>query len=123
MATTLLSQNAGLTYDRSASTSLLARFVNWTKAQEPNRLLWLGVALGVHGCVLTPLTVMAVLLAGTNMFLFMTAMLAMGMTLVTNLAALPTKITIPVFLASIVIDLAVVIIALSIGFDITQTYV
>lgn len=97
--------------------------MNWCEGQQPNRLLWLGVALAGHGCILTPITVLAVLLAGANFFLFMLAMVAMGIALITNLAALPTKYTIPAFLLSIVIDIVIVIATLSIGFDITKTYV
>ena len=66
---------------------------------------------------------MAVLLAGTNMFLFILAIVAMGMSLVTNLAAMPTKITIPVLVLSILIDIAIVIASVAIGFDITTTYI
>jgi hypothetical protein len=108
---------------QAPSTSVTGRFINWCKGQEHNRLLWLGVALAAHGCVITPLTVMAVLMAGAPMGLFMLAMVAMGMSLVTNLAAMPTKITIPVFALSILIDIAVVIAALNIGLDIAKTYV
>ena len=86
-------------------------------------MLWLGIALTGHGCILTPLTVMAVLLAGTNLYLFILAIVAMGMSLVTNLAAMPTKITIPVFILSILIDIAIVISSLAIGFDISKTYI
>jgi hypothetical protein len=46
---------------------------------------------------------------GNNLYLFVLATAAMGMTLVTNLAALPTKITLPVFVLSILIDLGIVI--------------
>ena len=97
--------------------------MTWCNNQQEDRLLWLGIALVGHGCVITPLTIMAVLLAGTNLFLFVTALVAMGMSLVTNLAALPTKITIPVFLLSIVIDLVVIVSCMVIGFDITSTYI
>jgi hypothetical protein len=97
--------------------------MNWCKGQEENRLLWLGIALAGHGCILTPLTVMTVLLAGTNLFLFVLALVAMGMSLVTNLAAMPTKITIPVLVFSILIDIAIVVSCLAIGFDITTTYI
>ena len=86
-------------------------------------MLWLGIALTGHGSILTPLTVMAVLLAGTNLYLFILAIVAMGMSLVTNLAAMPTKITIPVFILSILIDIAIVISSLAIGFDISKTYI
>ena len=103
--------------------SLFSRFLNWSDGQQANRLLWLGVILSFHGCILTPLTVMAVLLAGTNFTLFMMTIVAMGISLVTNLAAMPTKITIPLFVLSVVIDLVVVGIALAHGFDITSTYI
>ena len=65
--------------------------------------------LAVHGCALTPVTVMATLFAGPNFILFMTAMVAMGIALVTNLAAMPTKITIPAFALSILIDVVILI--------------
>lgn len=103
--------------------SLVSRFFNWCRLQEGNRLLWLGLILVFHGCILTPLTVMAVLLAGTNLTLFIVSIVAMGMSLVTNLAAMPTKITIPVFVLSILIDVIIVAIALAHGFNIASTYV
>ena len=110
-------------YRNEEHTSVLSKFFAWSHAQQANRLLWLGVILAFHGCILTPLTVMAVLLAGTNLTLFIIAIVAMGMSLVTNLAAMPTKITIPVFALSILVDLVIVAIALAHGFDITTTYI
>ena len=121
MKTLTVTQNT--TYQSEAPLSLLSRFLTWCRSQEPNRLLWLGVILTFHGCVLTPLTVMAVLLAGTNLTLFILAIVAMGMSLVTNLAAMPTRVTLPVFALSIVMDLVIVAIALAHGFDITTTYI
>ena len=95
--------------ERSSAPSLLTRCITWCKTQEESRLLWLGIILAAHGCILTPITVMVVMFTGNNLYLFVLAIAAMGMTLVTNLAALPTKITIPVFVFSILIDLAIVI--------------
>jgi len=66
---------------------------------------------------------MAVLLAGTNMFLFVLAIVAMGASLVTNLAALPTRITIPVFILSTLIDIAIIFSCVFIGLDIANTYI
>jgi hypothetical protein len=103
--------------------SFISRFLNWCHEQQPNRLLWLGIILSFHGCILTPLTVMAVLLAGTKLTLFLIAIVAMGMSLVTNLAAMPTKITIPIFVLSILLDLLVVGVALAHGFNIEGTYI
>ena len=84
--------------------------------------MWLGLILTLHGCILTPLTIMAVLMAGANLFLFILCIVAMGMSLVTNLAAMPTKVTIPVFLFSLLIDLAIIITCFGIGMDIARTY-
>ena len=124
MATTTLNQTISTAYTHQHSaTSIYTRFMSWCKAQEGNRLLWLGVALAAHGCILTPITVMAVLLSGTNLALFILAIVAMGMSLVTNLAAMPTKVTIPVFFLSILIDIAIVISCVALGFDIAKTYI
>lgn len=124
MATTTLNQTISTTYtERTTSLSLPGKFFAWCKGQQENRLLWLGIVLAGHGCILTPLTVMAVLLAGTNIALFVLTIVAMGMSLVTNLAAMPTKITIPVFVLSVLIDIAIIISCVAIGFDITKTYI
>ena len=121
---TIINQTIGNTFSTTAEkTSITQRFMTWAKDQERNRLLWVGLALAGHGCIITPLTVMAVLLAGTNLFLFILALVAMGASLVTNLAAMPTKVTIPVFFLSILVDLAIIISCIAIGMDITKTYI
>lgn len=121
---TITNQAISTSYEtKEANLSLWAKFMNWCEGQKENRLLWVGIVLAGHGCIITPLTVMAVLLAGTNLFLFMLAIVAMMMALVTNLAALPTRITIPLFFLSVLIDIVIFISTLVIGFDITSTYI
>ncbi|MGZ3924026.1 MAG: hypothetical protein ACXVBJ_09670 [Flavisolibacter sp.] len=110
-------------YSSEKGASLFSKFITWSDAQEGNRLLWLGLILTFHGCILTPLAVMAVLLAGTNLTLFMITIVAMGISLVSNLAAMPTKLTIPLFALSILMDLVVIGFALAHGLDISNTYV
>ncbi len=88
--------------------SIVSTFFSWCQAQEKNRFGWLGLILAVHGCVITPITLFAIVMTGNNIALWGIAMGAMGISLITNLAALPTKITIPVFLFSIIIDLAII---------------
>ena len=107
MATTITQQiSTGYTTRKNT----LSSFLDWSKAQEYNRLLWVGIGLATHGCIITPLTIMA-LLFFTNgevpMVSFTVVIMAMVMVLITNLAALPTKITIPVYALSIVADLVV----------------
>lgn len=93
--------------------SIVARFMAWCTNQEENRLGWLATILAVHGCVLTPATVITVAQGSNDIALWGLAMGAMAMSLVTNLAAMPAKITIPVFFTSVVIDLAVIGISLN----------
>jgi hypothetical protein len=84
------------------------QFLDWCKGQERNRLLWLSLIVAGHGCIITPITLLILVFTGNSMFLWAFAIAAMTMSLVTNLAALPTKITIPVFFLSLVMDLIVV---------------
>ncbi|MCS3800628.1 hypothetical protein [Niastella sp. OAS944] len=110
MATTTFNHTIGTTYNQTG-TSVFSRFINWCKGQQENRLIWLGVVVAGHGCVITPLTVLAVVMAGNSLVLFMLAIFAMAISLITNLAALPTKITIPAFALSILIDVGILITA------------
>jgi len=89
--------------------SLWSRFITWCNGQEKNRFMWLATGLAGHGCFVTPVTLMAVMLSGNSMFLWALVIGAMAMTVVTNLAALPTRITVPVFFLSILIDLGVIL--------------
>lgn len=96
--------------------SLFTRFINWADAQQESRLLWLALALGGFGCVLTPLSILLIVaFTGMNLFLFMATLFAMAISLIVNLAALPTKITIPIFFLSVLIDVMVIVAALSIS--------
>ena len=117
MATTILAHPAKTYAVQRPATSVFSKFFNWCAGQEENRLLWLGLALAGHGCILTPLTIFAVVLAGTNIVFFMAALVAMAMALVTNLAAMPTKYTIPIFLFTILVDLGIIIACMSMGFN------
>jgi hypothetical protein len=113
MSTVINSSFAGSYAYRQQRPALTKRFTSWCEAQQENRFLWLGLALAGHGCAVTPITLYFVFLAGMNFTLFMVALAAMAMALVVNLAALPTKITIPVLAFSIILDL--VVIAASVG--------
>ncbi|PWT97045.1 MAG: hypothetical protein C5B52_14585 [Bacteroidetes bacterium] len=117
MSTTQMIQQAAIPHYHSRTLNPFAKFAAWTKSQQKNRLLWLALGLAGHGCVATPITIMFVILAGNNLTLFMTAIVAMGITVVVNLAAMPTKITIPVFFFSILVDLMIIATCFGIGFN------
>ncbi|HEX6845727.1 MAG TPA: hypothetical protein VF144_02060 [Chitinophagaceae bacterium] len=98
-------------YAHSADTSKVStwkKFINWCNGQEKYRLGWLAAALTIHGCVLTILTMFVVVLAGNHFIFWPFVIGAMGITLIVNLAAMPTKITIPVFFFSVLVDLAII---------------
>jgi len=88
--------------------SLFTRFMDWCERQNRNRIAWLAIALAGHGCVLTPITIFFIMMSGNNFIFWPLAMGAMAVCLVVNLAALPTKITVPVFFVSVLIDLVVI---------------
>ena len=93
--------------------SLWKRFINWADSQEEHRFGWTAGILASHGCVFTVFTVLAIVFTGNNFIFWPFAIAAMGMCVVTNLAAMPTKVTIPVFVFSLVIDFAIIVIAIA----------
>ena len=93
------------------------KFINWCDSQEKNRFGWLAASLTLHGCVLTILTMFAVILAGNHFIFWPFVIGGMGVTLIVNLSAMPTKITIPVFFFSVLIDLIIIASCIAIGFD------
>jgi hypothetical protein len=116
MSTTIFNQSIPVHHvGKIPAFSFLAKFIDWSRNQEENRLLWLAFSLTIHGCILAPIAILAVMLAGNALVLFMLVIISMGMSLVTNLAAMPTKITIPIFALSILIDIGVFIACAVIG--------
>ncbi len=107
----------------TAKVSVWKKFINWCHGQEKNRFGWLAASLTLHGCVLTILTMFAVILTGNHFIFWPFIIGAMGITLITNLAAMPTKITIPVFFFSVLIDFAVIAICLSYGLNVSGTVI
>ena len=88
--------------------SFLSQFITWCNGHEKYRLGWLAVIITVHGCILTPLTVLAIVSGGNNFVFWGIAIGAMAMALITNLAAMPTKVTIPAFFFSVLLDVVIV---------------
>ncbi len=93
--------------------SLWKRFIQWADGQDENRFTWVAISLAGHGCVFTVITILVVMLTGNNFIFWPFAIAAMGTCLIVNLAALPTKITIPVLFASLLIDLLIIALAIS----------
>ena len=96
-----------------ARESVLKKFIQWCESQEQYRFGWLAAVVAGHGCIITPLILLLVTFSGNNFMLWPFAILAMAAPLVVNLAAMPTKITIPVFFVSLMIDVALVVLCIS----------
>jgi hypothetical protein len=103
--------------------SLWKKFITWADKQEENRFLWLTIGIAGHGFVFTIFTVMMIILTGNHFIFWPFAIAAMGMCLISNLAALPTKITIPVLFFSVLIDVVIIALCLVNGFNIEATYI
>jgi len=93
--------------------SVLSRFITWCTDQEKFRFGWVAAIIAIHGCVLTPITVLAIALGTNHIAYWGVAIAAMAMALVANLAAMPTRITIPVFFFSVLIDILLIVINLA----------
>ncbi|RYY88184.1 MAG: hypothetical protein EOO15_09735 [Chitinophagaceae bacterium] len=111
------------TYVPALRPSAATRFFNWCADQEKYRFGWLAAIIAIHGCALTPITLFAIILSGSSIALWATALVAMCAALVSNLAAQPTKVTIPIFFLSVLADIAIIITCLVHGFNIAGTYI
>lgn len=103
-------------------TSLWKKFIIWADKQEEYRFGWTAFAIAGHGCVFTILTSLAILFSGNHFIFWPFAIVAMAACVVVNLAAMPTKITIPVFFFSLLIDLAIITICLANGLSMEASY-
>ncbi|PWU23275.1 hypothetical protein C5B42_03525 [Candidatus Cerribacteria bacterium 'Amazon FNV 2010 28 9'] len=90
----------------------LKKFLSWCDGQEKNRLLWLGIGIMGHIGMVLPLTLLAVLfLANNNFALWVLVLCANVPVLALNLAAQPPKVTIPVMLTSLIVNIVVIIVS------------
>jgi len=104
---TLTQTNIAALQHQVVNQNLFTKFLNWCENQEEMRIFWLGFGLILHGCFLTPLAFLTVVYSGANFFLLVSVMFSMAAVLIVNLAAMPTKITLPVLVVSILTDITV----------------
>ena len=88
--------------------ALRKRFIQWCENQDEYRLGWLAASFVVHGCIFVPMTLM-IIAAGGNNFVFVALTLgSMIIAVTTNLADLHTKVSLPVLLSTLVLDLLII---------------
>ena len=88
---------------------LWKKFINWCDGQQENQLGWLAVSFMVHGCIFVPMTIVIIAMSGNNFIFVAFALGAMIVAITVNLAMLPTKITLPVFFFTLVLDMVIII--------------
>lgn len=89
------------------------KFFTWAAGLEEQRLPLLAGMLTVHGCITVPVTMGLLLASGAGLFLLGVMVFTTFAVLVTNLAALPTKITVPTYVFVTAIHLALIAISIS----------
>jgi hypothetical protein len=112
MSTTLHATTPVSGYSEARSGSIFSRFFSWCANEDAERHIgWVGVTVTTTTAIFFPVTMCIILLNGELFGLIIAAMASLALVVVTNLAALPTKYTIPFYFLGILID--VVAIALS----------
>jgi hypothetical protein len=96
----------------STAKSLWKQFIQFSDRQEYNRLAWVVLGILGHGTIFTIAALATVTLLGNIFILYIIACCAMVLVVAVNLAALPTKYTVPVFFLSLLIDFGVIIAAI-----------
>ena len=110
-------------YDRAEKrNSWWKKFINWADDQQENRIGWAAIAITGHGSVFTVFTVLAILFNGNHFIFWPFTIGAMAACLVVNLAAMPTKITIPVFFLSLLVDIIIIAACLLNGVNMQAIY-
>jgi hypothetical protein len=104
MNTLIFNQNYTESALRKHPETILTRFLNWTKEEEKNRIAWLGISITMMTAVFFPVTMVSILLHGASFRLIIGAMFSLILVVVPNMAALPTRYTIPAFFTGILID-------------------
>ncbi len=94
------------------------KFFGWCNAQEEKRFLWLAVGFIVNIGAVLPLTVLALILAGINThFLLLLVVCCVNVpVLALNLAAQPTKVTLPSLFFAWVVNAIVIAYCIAVFF-------
>lgn len=83
-------------------------FLNWCEKQEDNHFMWVAFILAIQACVLIPITLLTILVNGSDELALIALLTITAISFITLLAAMPTKYTIPVFVVALLVDVALV---------------
>jgi hypothetical protein len=83
-------------YHVSHKENIISKFLHWCEGQESNRFLWLALTFFAQIGLTIPITAVAIVFFGGNNLVLWIIMAAVNVpVLVLNLAAMPTKTTLP----------------------------
>jgi len=102
-------------YVSESRESVVSRFWQWVKQEEKNRIAWVGISVTSMAAIFFPITMAAILFNGAHFGLIIGAMISLALVVITNLAALPTRYTIPSFLIGIFMDFVLILVSFSIA--------
>ena len=89
--------------------SFVTSFIQWATNQDAEyHVAWVGISITFMTAIFFPLTMAAILLNGAVFGLIIVAMVSLALVVIVNLAAMPTRYTIPLFLLGILIDVAAI---------------
>ena len=95
---------------KKAQVNAFSRFINWCEGQESSRMLWLVMSFLLQIGMALPCTLAAILFLGNKSFpLWIFACVINVPVLAINLAAQPTKITIPTLFFAWAVDLMIIL--------------
>src|SRR6478735_8998738 len=102
---------------KKAQENVFSRFIDWCKQQEDSRMMWLGMSYLMQIGMALPCTLAAILFLGNNSFpLWIFACVINVPVLAINLAAQPTKFTIPTLFFAWAVNLMIILYCASLFF-------
>jgi|HubBroStandDraft_6_1064221.scaffolds.fasta_scaffold1282142_1 hypothetical protein len=85
-------------------------FSEWANQEDiDHHIAWVGGTVTSMAAVFFPLTMTSILLNGAAFGLIIAAMTSLTLVVITNLAAMPVKYTIPIFCLAVITDMAIVV--------------
>jgi hypothetical protein len=92
--------------------NLIERFFDWAENEDvTHHVGWVGFSILVMTAFFFPITMFAILMNGASFGLIVAAMVPLVLVFVTNLAALPTKYTIPFLFVGVLAELAIIVLS------------
>ena len=85
-------------------------------------MLWIGSVLGVHGCILTPITLAFVIFAGIQTWMLALTASSIMLSLVAVLSAVPMKNAIPVWTISLFTNIVLVVSSIASGLEVAKYF-